>query len=101
LALPPQDARKHNLLGLAYLDTNPVEAIGHFRTALRCNLYFGPGYLNLAQAYEKSQDLASARLCLRRYLDLMPHGHHAADARQRLAKLANEAGPAADGPGGQ
>jgi tetratricopeptide (TPR) repeat protein len=83
----PPDARVYNLLGLALLDSDPETAIGHFKDALRCELYFGPGYLNLARAYEKALKRQEAQLCLRRYLKLMPFGSNAGDARQRLAAL--------------
>jgi Tol biopolymer transport system component len=84
---PPRDARKHNLLGLALLDTDRQRAIFQFKLALRCDLYCGPAYLNLAQVYQLNGDDDSAALCLRRYLKLMPWGLHADDARQRLAAI--------------
>jgi hypothetical protein len=95
---PPPDARVYNLLGLAVLEADPDGAINHFKDALRCDLYFGPGYLNLSQAYEKSLKRDEAEWCLRRYLKLLPFGPNASDARQRLASLEQSDGPA---PGGQ
>jgi hypothetical protein len=95
----PPDARKFNLLGLALLDFNPQKAVEAFQKALRCDLRFEPGYLNLAQAYQKVPssspaagsgpvgDFDAASLCLLRYLELMPQGAYAADARQRVAAL--------------
>jgi tetratricopeptide (TPR) repeat protein len=92
----PFDARKYNLLGLALLmqpqakddpSANPMEAIDRFRNALRCDLKFGVGYLNLSLAYQRAGDLTSARQCLLRYLELMPQGRFAADAQFRLADL--------------
>ncbi len=85
---PPADPMKYNLLGLALLEIEPRDAVSQFKSALRCNLMFGPAYLNLAQAYQKLNDRESARLCLKRYLKLLPYGPLAADARQRLAALA-------------
>jgi tetratricopeptide (TPR) repeat protein len=89
----PFDARKFNLRGVSYLrtpdqgvtDGNPQAAIEAFKNAIRCDLRYGPAYLNLAQAYEQAGDLVAARVCLRRYLELMPNGDYAADARRRLA----------------
>jgi tetratricopeptide (TPR) repeat protein len=83
--LMPHDARKFNLLGLAVLNSQPQQAITAFKNALRCDLRFGPAYLNLAQAYQAANDLESARLSLRRYLAILPDGVYAADARRRLA----------------
>jgi hypothetical protein len=89
---PPPDARVYNLLGLALLDTDADAAITHFQDALRCDLHFGPGYLNLALAFEKTLKRQEADFCLRRCLRLMPYGPSAEDARQRLAALAQSSG---------
>lgn len=86
-AQPPRDARQFNLLGLALLEAAPDKAVLAFKKALRCDLHFGPAYLNLAQAYHKTGDTRSASLCLKRYLDLMPYGPLASDAARRLATL--------------
>lgn len=83
----PRDARQYNLLGVAVLETAPEVAITAFKKALRCDLYFGPAYLNLARAYQKIGETRSARMCLKRYLDLMGYGPLAQDAAQRLAAL--------------
>jgi Tol biopolymer transport system component len=83
----PRDARKYNLLGLAFLETDAQRAIGEFRNALRCDLYYGPAYLNLADAYQESGNANAAAACLRRYLQLLPGGPLAADARRRLGPL--------------
>jgi hypothetical protein len=80
-------SQKFNLLGLAVMDTNPREAIGHFKTALRYDLRFGSAYLNMAQAYQNTNETESARWCLKRYLKLIPYGPAAQDVRQRLAAL--------------
>jgi hypothetical protein len=92
--LPPAP-HKYNFLGLALLETDPRGAARQFHNALRCDLYYGPAYLNLAQANEKAGDPQAAGQCLRRLLRLMPGGPLASDARQRLAAL--QAGPAAPG----
>jgi Tol biopolymer transport system component len=84
----PADAAKHRLLGLALLDADPKAAVAQFKTALRFNLYDGGSYFNLAQAYENMGDRESARLCLKRYLKLMPYGPLVQDARHRMAALA-------------
>lgn len=86
----PRDARKFNLLGVSQLMVKPGEAIDSFKNALRCDLHFGPAYLNLAQAYEKCARYQPARECLLRYLELMPHGAQAADARRRLSVIKND-----------
>jgi tetratricopeptide (TPR) repeat protein len=99
--LPPKDARKFNLLGLALLlprdgrtDADEVQqALDAFRNALRCDLHFGPAYLNLARAYDLAHDPRAARLCLLRYLRLMPRGPHVAEVHRRLADLADPADP--------
>jgi tetratricopeptide (TPR) repeat protein len=83
----PRDARTFNYLGLALLETDPRQAPDAFKNALRCDLRFEAAYLNLAQAYQLANDPASARLCLQRYLTLLPHGVYAADARRRLAAV--------------
>jgi tetratricopeptide (TPR) repeat protein len=85
-----KDARVYNLVGVSLLDGDPKKAVTAFRNALRCNLYFGPAYFNLAQACEKQGDVAAARLCLRRYLKLLAYGPLADDARRRLAELSGE-----------
>lgn len=95
---PPQDARKYNLLGLGWLDDNPARAVECFKNALRCDLRYGPGYLNLAQAYENNGDPVSARRCLERYLELLPYEPHAAGARRRLAALPGGPAFGAGGP---
>src|SRR5262249_10584824 len=66
----PTDARKFNLQGLALLDRNPRAAINSFKKAIRCDLRYGPAYLNLAQAYRQANDTPSAIACLRRFLEL-------------------------------
>jgi tetratricopeptide (TPR) repeat protein len=86
-----KEARVYNLVGVSRLDDNPQAAIAAFKNALRCNLYHGPAYFNLAQACEKANNVAAARRCLRRYLKLMPYGPLAEDARRRLAALPPDA----------
>jgi hypothetical protein len=81
----PKDARLFNLLGLVLLGTKAAKAITAFQDAVRCDLDYGPAYLNLAAAYELAQRKAEARLCLRRYLKLFAKGEWADDARRRLA----------------
>jgi hypothetical protein len=83
----PHDPQVHNLFGLALLEADARAAIVQFKTALRCDLHYGTAYLNLAQAYQKANELESAVWCLKRYLKLMPYGPSAQDARQRLAAL--------------
>jgi WD40-like Beta Propeller Repeat len=85
-----KDARVYNLMGVSRLDDDPRAAAVAFRNALRCNLYFGPAYFNLALAHERLNDVASARLCLRRYLKLMSYAPLADDARRRLAELPSD-----------
>jgi tetratricopeptide (TPR) repeat protein len=94
--LLPRDARSYNLLGVALLPAQAHEAVAAFRKALACDLKYGPAYLNLAEAYQRLGQPQEARMCLRRYLKLMPDGELAADARQRLARAddAPEAGGA-------
>lgn len=84
---PPYDARQFNFLGLAQLDNDPRQALNAFKKALRCDLRYGPGYLNLALAYEKAGETANARAVLKRYLDVVPYGPHAEDALRRLVGL--------------
>jgi len=83
----PPSPQKYNLLGLALMESEPKLAIVQFRTALRYDLHYGPAYLNLARAYEKTKDYQSAILCLKRFLKLMPYSLLAPDVRQRLAVL--------------
>jgi hypothetical protein len=82
-----KEARVYNLVGVSRLDDHPKAAVTAFRNALRCNLYHGPAYFNLAQAYVKLNEVESARLCLRRYLKLLAYAPLADDARRRLAEL--------------
>jgi tetratricopeptide (TPR) repeat protein len=93
----PRDEHRYNLLGLALLDSDPNAAVQQFKNALRCNLYYGPGWLNLAQAYANANDRTSAEQCLRHYLRFMPYGPEAGDTRQRLAALQAGGGAAAPG----
>lgn len=88
-----RDARVCNLLGLAVLETDPKRAVEYFHTALRCDLYFGAAYLNMAEAFRRLKNVESATLCLRRYLKLQPYGTYAIDARHRLARLQQEQDP--------
>lgn len=92
----PHDERKYNLLGLAYLrhadrplnpEANASAAVEAFQNALRCDLWFDPAYLNLAQAYLDMQNIESATACLQRYLELFPAGPYAADAQRRLSAI--------------
>jgi hypothetical protein len=80
-----RDPRLYNLLGVAALETDPNRAFRAFQDALRCDLNYGPAYLNLALAYQKASRTNDARLCLRRYLNLFPEGEGADEARRRLA----------------
>jgi hypothetical protein len=88
----PRDAHRYNLLGLALLESDPSAAAQQFKNALRCDQSYGPGWLNLAQAYANAKDHTAAVQCLRHYLRVLPFGPYADDARQRLAAL--QAGPA-------
>jgi tetratricopeptide (TPR) repeat protein len=82
-----EDPRYFNLLGLVIALTDRAQAIEEFKTALRCDLQYGPAYLNLAQTYQDMGDPSAARRCLRRYLKLMPKGAYAEDARRRLSAV--------------
>jgi hypothetical protein len=89
----PRDARLYNLLGVAALDVDVNKAVMAFHDALRCDLKYGPAYLNLAQAYRQANKLQESRLCLRRYLKLFPKGELADDARRRLTAAGDDNGP--------
>lgn len=98
--LPP-DPRLHNLLGVALLPTDKNAAIKSFQDAIRCDLTFGPAYLNLAQAYWESGQITNARQCLRLYLRRAPKGELVADAQRRLSVYAEApvaGAPAIGGP---
>lgn len=88
----PYDARRFNLLGLALLEVGPANAVNAFRSALRCDLRYGPAYLNLAMAYQKLNQTGQAMECLERYLYLFPDGPLARDAHRRLGELRQTAG---------
>jgi hypothetical protein len=95
VAALPKEARLFNLLGLALLgadanEGNANKAVTAFQDALRCDLKYGPAYVNLAGAYERLQRKMDARLCLRRYLKLFAEGEWAGDARGRLAVMGDE-----------
>ena len=83
----PAEPSKYNLYGLALVDSEPRKAIVEFKNALRCDLNFGPAYLNLADAYAKIKDTQAADLCLDRYLKVNPNGPFTTEARQRIAVL--------------
>jgi tetratricopeptide (TPR) repeat protein len=85
----PEEARYENALGVARLatDQEPNEALNLFEKALRCDLKYGPAYLNLALGYERIGKRLEARQCLRRYLELLPNGDLAEDAKNRLNAL--------------
>jgi tetratricopeptide (TPR) repeat protein len=92
----PRDARLYNLLGVVLLDGDAQKAqkaVTAFQDALRCDLNYGPAYLNLAQAYQKTNRPPDARQCLRRYLKLFPDGELAGDARRRLNAAGDDNGP--------
>jgi hypothetical protein len=77
----------YNLLGLVQRDTDRTAAINSFKRSLRCDLHFGPAYLNLAEVFEKDGQRTAARLCLLRYLALMSAGPLADDALERIGRL--------------
>jgi tetratricopeptide (TPR) repeat protein len=85
-----RDPRLYNLLGVGALEGDANKAVMAFNDALRCDLNYGPAYVNLAQAYQKANRPADARLCLRRYLKLFPEGELADDARRRLAAAGDD-----------
>lgn len=96
---PPLLPRKFNLMGLVLLQNRDKArdmvaetqlAADQFRNALRCDLKFGPAYLNLAEAHELLNELAPGQLCLQRYLELFPNGPYAMDARRRLGRMGVE-----------
>jgi tetratricopeptide (TPR) repeat protein len=98
--LLPRDARLYNLLGVVLLDGDVNKAVIAFNNALRCDLKYGPAYVNLAQAYQKAGRTQDARLCLRRYLKLFPDGELADDARRRITVAGDDQGGALAPPGG-
>jgi len=83
----PHDARLFNYLGIALLDSDTAQAMNAFKKALRCDLHYGPAYLNLAQAYAKVGETANARAVLKRCIDQIPGGPYADDALRRLVAL--------------
>jgi tetratricopeptide (TPR) repeat protein len=86
---PFHDARRYNLLGIARLQEDPRGAVDAFSYALRCDLRFDAGYLNLALAYDRAGEPVKAQACLRRYLSMKPGGKYAADALRRLTAWGN------------
>jgi tetratricopeptide (TPR) repeat protein len=86
----PRDAHRYNLLGLALLESDPNAAVQQFKNALRCDLYYSPAWLNLAEAYARAKEHTAATQCLRHYLHTMPFTPYTDDARQRLAALQAE-----------
>jgi tetratricopeptide (TPR) repeat protein len=83
----PDSAGLFNLLGLLQLEAEPRQAITTFKRSLRCDLQYGPAYVNLAQAYAAVGDTAAARACLRRYLEVLPDGPLVPDVLERIGKL--------------
>jgi Tol biopolymer transport system component len=86
----PRDPHRYNLLGLALLESDSGAAADQFKNALRCDLRYGPAWLNLAEAYAHANDRPAAVLCLRHYLHGLAVVPYADDARQRLAALTAE-----------
>lgn len=84
----PGEANPHDSLAEGLLAQGKVdEAIAEYRRALEIDPEFPSSYLGLARCHERKQAWAEARAALERFLELVPEGRRADDARDRLAKL--------------
>lgn len=72
-------------LGYVMLERGqPDEAVAFFRGAIASDPQFADAYFNLAMAFEQIGDVAKARPCWRRYLEIEPTGTWAEIARKHL-----------------
>lgn len=89
VAARPDEANPHDSLAEGLLAAGKVdESIAEYQRALAIDGRFSSSYLGLASCYEKKGDWAKAREALERFLELVPGGRAADDARDRLERLA-------------
>lgn len=84
----PGEANPHDSLAEGLLAQGKVdESIAEYRKALEIDPQFSSAFLGLAQCYERKEAWADARAALERFLQLVPEGRRADDARDQLAKI--------------
>lgn len=87
----PGEANPHDSLAEGLLAQGKVdESIAEYRKALEIDPKFSSSFLGLAQCYQRQEAWADARAALERFLELVPEGRRADDARDQLAKIAKK-----------
>ena len=91
IEVSPGQANPHDSLAEALLAQGKVdESIAEYRTALEIDPTFSSSFLGLAQCYQRKEAWAEAQAALERFLELVPEGRRADDARGQLAKVAKK-----------
>lgn len=89
----PQEANPHDSLAEGLLALGKVdESIAEYRKALAIDPEFSSAHLGLAQCHEKKGAWAEAQQALERFLELVPEGRQAEDARTQLDRLRKKGG---------
>lgn len=84
----PSDPNAHDSLAEGLLAQGHVdESLAEYEKALQIDPYFSPSCLGLARCFEREGDWRQAREAYRRYLELVPKGHNADEARQKISEL--------------
>ena len=84
----PGKANPHDSLGEGLLALGEVSAsIAEYQKALEIDPAFSSAFLGLAQCYERKSQWAEAQKALERFLELVPEGRRADDARDKLEKI--------------
>jgi tetratricopeptide (TPR) repeat protein len=84
-AVRPEDPRSHELLGDALIAASrEAEGLRSYDKALALRTDYDPAVYKLARFHERKGDTARAAEYYRRYLDLVPTGRRADQARARL-----------------
>ncbi len=85
----PEKQAAHDLeVGETYLSQNKFEAAyGRFEEAVRLSPGNPVACFRLAESLQGLQRLDEARLYYKRYLELQPQGHDAAEARKAVAQI--------------
>lgn len=91
MEVSPGEANPHDSLAEGLLAVGRVdEAITEYRKALDIDPDFSSAHLGLAQCFERKAAWAEAQQALERFLELVPEGRQAEDARTQLARLSKK-----------
>jgi len=86
--LSPGEANPHDSLAEGLLAAGKVdESIAEYRKALEIDPAFSSSLLGLAQCYQRKEAWAEARAALERFVELVPDGRRADEARAQLARI--------------